>query len=127
MYYKVVTRDLKSACIGQGVSYKEELTEFLKTITVQYAINIWIKPKLVGSKLFLFDSMYSVREFIRESSASYYGPRVFQCEAWNVEEIRHPGRYTNIEDYWNGCLKNFGDEVHLAADLIKLGMEVKIW
>lgn len=67
MYYKVVNMDLKSAVID------------ISPILVEYKMNEWVSSKIPGSKLFVFNNIYTAFEF-----AAMLGKDVYECEVEGI-------------------------------------------
>lgn len=74
MYYKVVNDNMSSAYIGSGCigNYKE--------LIIYYKIDDWVKPRIKGSKLMVFDSLENAQYFMDHCGWGYY---IFKCEVKN--------------------------------------------
>ena len=112
IYYKVVTKDLRSAVV---ISYG-----------IQYAIGKWVKSNI--GKIFIFRDLDYAKRF-KNMYCSNPG-EIWECKVKNVKGIRlKADAIRDIEAFWAGTLKRVfkGRAIKgsYVADEIKLIKRVK--
>ena len=73
-FYKVVTSELKSVGVQNLFEPFEQ-----PLLNIQYIVGEYVKPKLEGSILFVFDSLDCVKRF-KERYGKYYDYPVYEVE-----------------------------------------------
>ena len=85
MYYKVTNPDLKSTISSQMANYPE----IYDRVVVQYVFEKWVRPKIEGTKLFIFDDFRIARNH------AYIEDHIYECEVEGVTDdfdlCFHPG------------------------------------
>lgn len=121
-YYKFVEEN------GEDEFFSWFVGSILSDLSVEYKIGKWVKPKLKGSKLFVFDTFKHAREW---SSCEL----LFKCEVKNSREKRRIlfGEVNvlavtkNVENFWKGK-KMFNKKAPkgtYVCDAVKLIKEVQ--
>lgn len=65
-YYKVVSKELKSARASRNFD----------SLSINYKIGKWVEPHLKGSNLMVFSTLLDAKTF----ADIYIGDRIFECE-----------------------------------------------
>ncbi|MCB0448437.1 MAG: hypothetical protein KDD03_13200 [Gelidibacter sp.] len=87
-YYKVVTKDMESVIMNPKTSYESWRNDFC----IKYVIGEWIKPKMEGTSIMVFDDLRAAKKF---RSAEFNARKIFECE---VKNPRRQGFITNLSD-----------------------------
>lgn len=76
VYYKVVTRDLKSFIVNPDnpLSRRDAYEKFC----IQYEIGKWIRPRVKGTKIMCFPDLNSAKTFLRFERTDGL---IFECQA----------------------------------------------
>jgi len=83
-YYKVVRTDIDPDTMFSAITSKLKYSLYHRyeknknNLIVQYKLNEWVFPKIVGSKLFVFDNLHDANNF-----AWNYYYTVYECEIKN--------------------------------------------
>ena len=80
IYYKVVGLDLGSYIIDPEKNRRDIYDKF----HVKYQVNKWVRPRVKGTKLMVFNNKYSAIGFLK--SERFYG-KVFTCKTINPRSI----------------------------------------
>lgn len=72
-YYKIVKQDTWSSAVSSS-----------PTLEVEYELNQWVKPRLLGSDLFIFDTLENAIKCCWNSGWSEKD--IFECEALGVRK-----------------------------------------
>lgn len=103
-YFKVVSCFNDMLVSYNTSTFKEKNLEKLACgALVEYKIGEWIRPKILGSNLFVYESLDQARYM---SQDNYYPALVFRCEVENP----------SYEGYWTG----------LSIDINELALRMKI-
>jgi hypothetical protein len=130
-YYKVLNENLNSCWVS-----------IIPQLNVKYKKNIWVYPKLKGTKLLVFDNLENANYFI-DNMWDGDGLRIFKCNVKNpqiAESILDSFRVTLkalvdenetiIKKFWKGiittnnriCIAPTGS---IKCDAVKLIEEIK--
>lgn len=90
IYYKVVTRDLKSAIMNSYVLQDriqdEECQRIVDKFCVQYKINEWVNPNVGKSKIMIFKDLISAKDFCLTNQYDDI-LRIYTCKCKNVSQL----------------------------------------
>jgi hypothetical protein len=92
--YKVLAPNLKS-CYASCWLITDN-----KNWSIQYKLNEFVKPKVNNSKLFVFCTLQSAKDFLLHNNYDN-NRQIYKCEALNVTKcLLICKKVTNIPDYW---------------------------
>ena len=122
-FYKVVNKGMTSYIV-----------ENHEDISVKYILNKWVKPKLEGSKLFVFRGLQAARDFGFFIGTTVQNARIYQCEVKNPEKCKIKiidffFMGPNIKDFWesdkrrNHCID--APQGSYLVDAVKLIKQIK--
>jgi hypothetical protein len=103
VYYKVVSSDLKSAIINESSAISMGF-DFFDDYCIQYIKNEWVKPKKVGTKIMVFDSLDKAEDFL---SFQITGDkmRIFTCKVKNPTKNGFITQVSSIDTYYKELFK----------------------
>ena len=98
-YYKIVTIN----SVGRLYSYCHADLFFMqdndrKYITVEYKAGEFVGPNIIGTKLYVFDSLKNAKNFAGMSS----NQEIWECEVINPNKVKYLAYVTRncILDFW---------------------------
>lgn len=107
-FYKVV-RCEKCGLVSARMNKECQFFDGINAIKIHYRIKRWVKPKIEGSKIFVFHSIDSAQDFICTSSFDIDSGEEKEKEHIYECEVRNPTVATiacnsihQITRFWNG-------------------------
>ncbi len=93
-YYKVVNPDMTSCCLHPSFPSKFRVT---------YKVGQWTKPKIDGTRLFIFSSLDAAKNFRYNQQYPYPTWDIYECEVNNARRDK-VANVDKIENYWKTIL-----------------------
>ncbi len=109
-YWKVLTEDRLSCAVSTwGVN---------QNIAVLYPVNEWVKPKLVGSRLMVFDNKRSADKFRGGSRYEIVVPCIIRGA---TKELKIRAAVpTDVKSFWKEINKKFKNRTPKISDVERL-------
>lgn len=84
-YYKLVNSKLMSFNINsQATDISQEIE---MGSVLQYKIDEWVSPKIIGSKIFIFDTLKNTRQFLYHClTGAINDTKIFECKAKKISK-----------------------------------------
>lgn len=101
IYYKVVDNNHESAVA--------EEYNMPGNFIVKYTVGKWVKPRVKGTKLFVFDDLTAAKSFLQNR---WHGGFVYKCKIKNPIKPKYIAELANIENFWkfkflHKCIPSF--------------------
>lgn len=94
MWYKVVDTG------PQGYTSVCQNPAFPESYRVVYKINKWVKPRIKGTRLFVFSSLEDAKHFASLSLFDDPLIKIFECDVKDPEREMYISQISKIENYW---------------------------